>query len=331
MRVSESGSCWPSCSQPVMTWERPTGTRAVIGAVRADRTAKAVKQAPPCRAEATKEEAPARPSRGKRGVVQGIVRRPAWTVWLLPCAGAVDQSLTTRPQGNMYCFMLRIFSPLGLVIGLATISAPLYAQEQPDTAPSPGSARPPLRVSPPGVDVRFDPVTPGLTLLHQTAVTPVVFVKGWNFYRERPTPVYTPLCTGQCDTRLVPGEHRFAIGRPGSDPVIADGPVRISGPVELRAEYVDRKAIRTTGAIVAIAGPLTGLAMILAGTYQGGGNVCDYSGNCFDRGNDNNLTLRATGVVTLVGTLLLGVSAAGAKRRSPHRGGAPHCGAVRST
>lgn len=156
--------------------------------------------------------------------------------------------------------------------------------------------------------MRFEPATPGLTLLRQTATTPVVYVKKWNFYRERPTPVYTPLCTGECITRLVPGEHRFAVGRPGSDPVMVDGPVRITGPSELRAEYVDRSGLRTAGAIVAVAGPLGGLAMVLAGTYQGGGNVCDVYGSCSNLGDDNNLTLRAAGALTVVGTLLVGTA-----------------------
>jgi len=201
--------------------------------------------------------------------------------------------------------MFRIPTTLALLIGLVGVPATVHAQDT-DSPPSPAAERPPLRATPPGVDVRFDPSSPGLTLLRQTGVTPKVYVPRWNYYREQRTPVYTPLCTGPCDQRLLPGEHRFALARPGGTPIIADRPVRIDGPVELRGEYVDRRLTRTAGAVVAIAGPLGGLAMILAGTYQGGGNVCDYYGVCYDKGDDNNHTLRTAGAVTLVGTLLIG-------------------------
>ncbi|MGA7119305.1 MAG: hypothetical protein WBY94_04365 [Polyangiaceae bacterium] len=163
---------------------------------------------------------------------------------------------------------------------------------------------PPPPAAPPADKVQFVPDDPSLTLLQRAGVRPVArFVGGpysW-WYERRLAPTYSPLCTGPCATALAPGEYQLALSKSGR--VLPSAPVVIDGPSALHAEFVDRSALRLVGWVIDAAGLVVATVMIIASYHSD--DSCDDDDNCTSGGSFDG-PLLATGVVVLVGSVLLG-------------------------
>jgi hypothetical protein len=146
-------------------------------------------------------------------------------------------------------------------------------------APPPPGTPPPPPAAPPGVEVRFAPDTPGLTVHRETGVMPIVQVGGpiWLPVASA-LPVFTAICIEPCAARLVPGTYRLALSKEGGDPVPVAERVALDRPAVLHSSYVDRSGLRIAGWFVFAAGAIGGFVMSAA-AFQSE-QVCDSTGSC---------------------------------------------------
>jgi hypothetical protein len=171
----------------------------------------------------------------------------------------------------------------------------------PGTAPAetpPGPPAPPP--GPPPTEVRFEPDEPDVTLFRMSDSVPVERLPRNDY--ERWVALYSPVCDGPCTTHLAPGAYRLALAK-GGRIVPTRGPVIVAGPATLRAEYIDRTALRTTGLVIGVAGTVGGFIMVVASAQNGA--VCDVNGICVSRGM-TNVPLLAVGVSVLVVSAVVG-------------------------
>ncbi len=180
-------------------------------------------------------------------------------------------------------------------------AAPAPAPPAPPTAPAETPrGPPPPPPGPPPTTVRFEPDEPDVTLLRMSDSMPVERVSRYDY--ERWYSLYSPVCDGPCTTHLAPGAYRLALAK-GGRIVPARGPVVVDGPATLRAEYIDRTALRTTGLVIGVAGTIGGFIMVVASAQNGA--VCDVNGICVSRGM-TNVPLLAVGVSVLVASAVVG-------------------------
>jgi hypothetical protein len=152
--------------------------------------------------------------------------------------------------------------------------------------------------------VRFAPDDPSLTLLSRAGVRPVArFVGGpyAGWYERGFAPAYTPLCTGPCRTRFVPGEYQLALSKYGRS--IPAPPVLVDGPSVLHAEYADHSGLRVAGLVLGIAGTVGGVVMMSVAYHHE--TVCDDTGACYSQGTVNG-PLMGGGIAVLVGSIVAG-------------------------
>jgi hypothetical protein len=76
----------------------------------------------------------------------------------------------------------------------------------------------------------------------------------------QPDGSFQPLCVGACETRLAAGVYTFGVARYGRAPLAAP-PIPLRSEGTLTATYRNRRAMRTTGWIIAA----TGLGLMLSG------------------------------------------------------------------
>lgn len=161
----------------------------------------------------------------------------------------------------------------------------------------PAPAPPPPQAS----EVRFEPDEADVALFRLSAGLPVGGV-GPRAYQQSWYPLYDPICEGPCTTNLAPGAYKLALSK-GGRVVPVRGPVFLDGPATLRAEYVDRSALRTAGLIIGVGGAVAGFVMVVASAQNGA--VCDINGICISTGTTNT-TLLVTGVSVLVASAVVG-------------------------
>lgn len=189
--------------------------------------------------------------------------------------------------------------------------APSYAPPPPPRSPPPFSASPAYRQDN-AFEVRFEPDDPAVQLLTLSGETPVEQVayvhRGWwhphgYYYGYGVAHVYAPLCSGPCTLRLMPGHYHWALARSDGTIVPVPGPSLINGPSALQAHYEDKSGLRTTGAVVGLAGAVGGIIMILESFSDE--RVCDdYSGYCYEHSRVNG-PLFAGGIGVLLGSAIV--------------------------
>lgn len=223
----------------------------------------------------------------------------------------------------------RMLKTVGLALAGFTFASQTRAQDAAEPAVTPQGPPPSYTPGPPPpkppaftgstpaarearAPVRFEPSDPSvqlLTLSGETSFAEIGYVHhGWwrphgYYYGYGVAPVYTPLCDGPCTLQLMPGPYHWALSQPGGPLVPAAGPSLIHGPSTLNAEYIDRRGLRTAGAIVGVVGVVGGIIMI-AEAYH---DHCDYDayGDCYYRHADVNGPLVAGGIGVLVGSAIV--------------------------
>jgi hypothetical protein len=144
-------------------------------------------------------------------------------------------------------------------------------------------------------------------LLSETGAIPLSHVEWYRYsawYERSYVPVYRHVCDDACTERLVPGEYRLALQKDTGNPVAVQERVVIRGPSILHAHYSDRSAVRTTGGIIAIAGTVGGVIMMVASVHRE--VACNpVSGACVASSVADG-PLLATGIGVLVGATVAG-------------------------
>ena len=154
-------------------------------------------------------------------------------------------------------------------------------------------------------DIRFEPVTPGTSLLILQQEMPVY---GWGYYHygfwgpyRGIARSYTPVCNGPCTARFAPGAYDLALSKGGR---VARSPERvlITRPSVVRGEYVDRSGVRLAGLIIGIGGLIGGTVMMVESVHRN--DVCD--GNYCYYHDDVDGALLAGGIALAIGSAIAG-------------------------
>ena len=155
----------------------------------------------------------------------------------------------------------------------------------------------------PPPEVRFEPNDADVSLLIPNRVEPVI---GWGYrrgWRHRAVFVrsYTPVCTGPCTARFLPGEYDFALEKNGR--VVNAPPVVIQHSSTLEGHYTDRSGTRLAGLLIAVVG-ITGGAVIMWDAVDRR-IECDGAGYCY-RVSDVDAPLLLTGIGVFIGSAVVG-------------------------
>jgi hypothetical protein len=170
---------------------------------------------------------------------------------------------------------------------------------------------PERRAPSPPPEVRFAPNDADVSLLVPDRVEPVVGWgygrrwrwRGWRRFRYGPVFLrsYTPVCTGPCTARFLPGEYDFALEKNGR--IVQAPPVVIQRSSTLEGHYTDRSETRLAGMLIAIVG-ITGGAVIMWNAVDRR-LACDSTGYCFHESEVNG-PLLATGLGVFIGSAVVG-------------------------
>ncbi len=116
-----------------------------------------------------------------------------------------------------------------------------------------------------------------------------------TFHTESSTYVSRPLCTAPCDVNVPQGSYAIGLSS-GQDPPLFGSAVNVDGPMELTGHYESRSYLRWTGAFVAVASLVAGLAIAFQHPTD-----CS-SGSCM-----TELPHVGLGLGIIVGGVLMGV------------------------
>lgn len=107
---------------------------------------------------------------------------------------------------------------------------------------------------------------------------------------------YSVICTAPCTATLPPGTHRIALSLDGGKSVEAEQAVVLGGPTRVEGTYTSNSGIRTAGWIIAIAGGLAGIGIMVAA----------YPSSDTEEPDDGNPALALAGTGVLLGAAITG-------------------------